>query len=252
MTGDDGDKPLLPVTIGTITAGSCRIEYAVSCYMALTSWGEASHWLPQACGPYLDMGRNDTVRRFYTECGDDEFLLFVDTDIAFVEGDIAKLVDAARSYEHATGVWPVVGGLYQSPFKGGTKLVAYRLKPEVHESGRWKGQHRKNGPRRFFPLMPSDLDGIDGDSLLEIDGLGTGFMLIHRSILDHMAREFLAPQEWFYEGVANVEQGEWIGEDLFFCLRAKSLGHPVFAHSGVRLTHYKEAGFTLAPPTPKE
>lgn len=247
MTGDDGDKPLLPVTIGTITAGSCRIEYAVSCYMALTAWREAAHWLPQSCGPYLDMGRNDTVRRFYAECGDDEFLLFVDTDIQFVEGDITKLVDAARSYHAQAGVWPVIGGLYQSPFKGGTKLVAYKLKADVPE-----GEPTEGAPRRFFPLMLSDIDGIDGSSLLDIDGLGTGFMLIHRDILDHFATEFSAPQEWFYEGVANAEQGEWLGEDLFFCLRAKSLGHPVFAHSGVRLTHYKEAGFTLAPPTIKE
>ena len=69
-------------------------------------------------------------------------------------------------------------------------------------------------------------------------------------ILDEMKTYFDAPQHWFTE---KVMDGEWFGEDLMFCLRAASLGHPVLAHSGVRLTHYKEIGLTFpAPDEPEE
>lgn len=244
MTGDHGDAALpvaLPVALGTITAGECRIEYAVSCYHALTQ-GAAMYWVPQACGPYLDMGRNDTVRKFYDQCPDAEFLLFVDSDIQFTPDDVRRLVAAARDIHDASGVWPVVGGLYLSPFRGSLKAVAYRLESKEADEGK----------KRFYPLMLDDIPDAT-NALLEVEGLGTGFMLIHRDILDHFQSVFPGPQEWFYEGVINdVGSGEWVGEDLFFCLRAASLGHPVLAHAGVRLTHYKTQGFSFPAPTPEE
>ena len=239
--GDTEISEKLPVAIATITAGSCRVEYAASCYDALTHGNAAQRWLIVPCGPYLDQGRNDAVRQFNTQTPECEALLFVDTDVSFTPEDIHALWEAMHAYHAAHDVWPVIGGMYlsYSTAIGGAKIVAYRMKEDPSHDNR----------RRFFPLFLRDLEGVPEGALLEVEGLGTGFMMIHRSTLEHVAANHPTPQDWFTEEVVD---GEWFGEDLMFCLRAKALGHPILAHSGVRLTHYKEIGLSFPSPDPKE
>jgi hypothetical protein len=41
---------------------------------------------------------------------------------------------------------------------------------------------------------------------------------------------------WFWDGPVK---GEWIGEDLLFCRRIKSLGFPIYVNTGAILPHSK-------------
>ncbi len=235
MTGDSSSQPAAArptVTIATITAGQCRMEYTVSLIQSQGAW---STFIPVSSGPYLDMGRNEAVQKYYAQPDITDYLLFVDTDIAFTADDIRAVVDAAEAYYAATNDRPVVGGLYQGVVAGGKhrNVIAYELRAD------------DDGTHRFYPISVDEINAYTAetpDALFEVGGIGTGFMLIHRDILDHFTEVFEAPQQWFYEGVIN---GQWFGEDLIFCLRAKSLGHPVFAHPRVRLTHYKEVGLAF-------
>lgn len=227
-----GDTPLEPstrtpsLTIATITAGSCRMEFTASLITSQSAW---STFIPVSSGPYLDMGRNEAVKK-YRVASNDDFLLFVDTDIQFTAEDIWALVDAATEVHGETGVWPVVAGLYLGVVAHGRhrNVIAYKLGDD----------------QLLYPFSIDEVDGVDQDSLIDVDAIGTGFMLIHRSTIEHFTEHFEEPQVWFYEGAIN---GNWMGEDLIFCLRAKSLGHPVLAHPRVRLTHYKEVGLAFDP-----
>ena len=227
------ETPRPTVTVATITSGSCRMEYTVSLIQSQGAW---STFIPISSGPYLDMGRNECVEAFYAQPTPDDFLLFVDTDIQFSAADIEAVVNAATSHHADTGIWPVVGGLYQGVVAGGKhrNVIAYELRDD-------------GDTHRFYPITVDEINAYTTetpDALFEVGGIGTGFMLIHRDILDNFRGHFDEPQVWFYEGAIN---GQWFGEDLIFCLRAKSLGHPVFAHPRVRLTHYKEVGLAFDP-----
>lgn len=237
-TGDaaPGDDDFT-VALATITSADIRVEAAVSIVNALTDpvASHARRWIVQPSGPYLDMGRNDAIRQYLAipESERPDALLFVDSDIAFTNDDIHKLVVAARGTFAHTGTWPVIGGLYQGPHQGVRKVIAYRYLPD----------ESLGGDRRFFPYLPEDLP--EDDSLvLQVDGIGTGFMLIHGDTIAAFYAAFSEPRPWFFEG---EYEGRWVGEDLYFCLRANHLEIPVLAHNGVRLVHYKSLGLGWAP-----
>lgn len=246
------------VCAGTITAGYVRAEMASSMIRCLNE-GAVRFWFVQPCGPYLDMGRNKICRRFLNYDGylhegetlhDEEFLYMWDADVKCNPEQLIMLVEAARKYHAEHGVWPVIGGAYLGIHGGTQDVIAYRW----HETGEVV---------RDLPVR--DLHTIDYDEVMghedpaQVDALGTGSMLIHRSILETMARTFAEPQPWFiegplrgiesnvqpYEGVGPAPVGVWFGEDIFFCFRAAQLGHPILLHRGVRLVHYKDLGLSF-------
>jgi hypothetical protein len=93
----------------------------------------------------------------------------------------------------------------------------------------------QDAPEGFLPL-----NKYDKDSIFQVDAAGTGCLLIHRSVLEaiqadadpHQGKDWC----WFWDGPIN---GEWIGEDLQFCRRVRSLGFPIYVHTGAILPHSK-------------
>jgi hypothetical protein len=64
--------------------------------------------------------------------------------------------------------------------------------------------------------------------------------MVHRSVLEAI-RDAADPNQgkdwcWFWDGPVK---GEWIGEDLLFCRRIKSLGFPIYVNTGAILPHSK-------------
>jgi hypothetical protein len=113
----------------------------------------------------------------------------------------------------------IIGGLYKSHIEDGINTVSYT----------WDDKG-----------LPHCHPGEDYDGLAEPvarDSVGTGFLMVTRDLLEHMAREYAAPVEWFYCG---CHEGMHYGEDHFFCLRARLLGYTVKVHPGVRLRHIKD------------
>jgi hypothetical protein len=87
----------------------------------------------------------------------------------------------------------------------------------------------------FLPL-----DNYAEDAVFEVDAAGTGCLLIHRSVFEKM-REVADPHQgnewcWFWDGPIN---GVWLGEDLMFCRRARSLGFPIHVNTAAILSHQK-------------
>lgn len=62
------------------------------------------------------------------------------------------------------------------------------------------------------------------DSLFEVDATGCAFLLIKKKVFDKM------PKPWF-------EYNKNIGEDLFFCHKAKELGFKIHIDSSVKIGH---------------
>lgn len=74
--------------------------------------------------------------------------------------------------------------------------------------------------------------------LIEVDAVGTGFLLVRRSVFEHMAlayhREaFLTTGNghWF-EYIRTPHGGEW-GEDISFCWKAQRLGYHIYVDTSV-------------------
>jgi GT2 family glycosyltransferase len=129
-----------------------------------------------------------------------------------------KLVETAHDKER-----PVVAGLVFASFETGYPYP--QPVPTIFQ----------DAPEGFLPL-----NKYDKDSVFQVDAAGTGCLLIHRSVLEairadadpHQGKDWC----WFWDGPIN---GEWIGEDLQFCRRVRSLGFPIYVNTGAILPHSK-------------
>lgn len=164
----------------------------------------------------LSKQRNRLVKQFLETKSD--WLLMMDSDEQLPVSSFDKLVEAAHEKER-----PVVAGLVFASFETGFPYP--KPIPTIFQ----------DAPEGFLPL-----NNYDKDSLFEVDAAGTGCLLIHRSVLEKMrdeADEHQGPDWcWFWDGPIH---GNWIGEDLQFCRRVKSLGFPIYAHTGAILPHSK-------------
>lgn len=191
----------------------------LACVRAAQEAGTAGDWWIQQSGPYLANGRNEGVRKFMPTGGDR--LLFMDADMVATPDQfatIAQMCDEER---------PVVGGRYMNPTGNPNELgmVAY-------------GFCEDPGPSYGFHRLESPTVDTDPDSdLCEVAAVGTGFMCIHRTILEKLAAEYPEPTPWF----TDMTLGEnYIGEDLAFCYRVRDLGYPVYLARKLKIGHYKE------------
>jgi hypothetical protein len=143
--------------------------------------------------------------------GNATHLMFVDADIQFNPQDIVKLVGHDKD---------IVGGIYPQKTLP-PKMVVNTLK-----------------------------DGRQEGDLVEVGTLGTGFMLIKRSVFEQMISEG-AQKYTDAIGLSSVEndhqydffnctidtQGRYLTEDWSFCRRWRELGGTIWADTTVALAH---------------
>lgn len=147
------------------------------------------------------LGRNQCVRQALRH--DSEWLLFLDDDHTIPHDLLERLL--ARDV-------PVVGSIYlqrHQPFMP----VAYTSYQE--ETG----------------YTPIDLQAYNGEEMVEVEGLGTGGMLIRREVMEAI------PEPWF-------EHYSTASEDLLFCRRARELGFPVYVDLAARIGHMSPSSLT--------
>jgi hypothetical protein len=202
--------------VGNIHPGVVRTEFMQSMIGLLQqpkhdSYGTVlAEFITKDSGPYLDVARNYVVERFLAT--DADVLLFVDSDIEFDPEQAHRIV------AEVSAVAPVVGGRYDNLYSSGMSPVAFR----------WSNDD--------IPVMApiGSLDDLSG--LVSVDCVGTGFMAIHRTMLERFATLFHAPSPWFAEEALH---GAQMGEDVTFCQRAIALGYPVYLDPRVEVAHYK-------------
>lgn len=209
------------VMIGVITAGNLDMR-CVQSLLATQILGAADSIAIHQNGPYLDIGRNKMVDAFrcdpnYAHC---DRLLFIDSDVGFNPALIQVLVDDDL---------PIVAGVYHSLFDQGIRPVVYEWTID------------EDGARVLTPI--EKWGRPEGDNLVPVDGVGAGFLMIHRNVFERFLEEYDPPQAWFGN---DIHEGVQLGEDLAFCTRAIDLGIPVIVDRRVQVSHSK--GMVLQGP----
>lgn len=168
-------------------------------------------------GGLLSRQRNEVVVAFL-DTSDSEWLLMLDSDEQLPVAAFDKLVNAAHAERR-----PVVGGLYFGTWPSGGMMPhpiphLYRTAPDG--------------------LAQTPVVDYPADQLITVDALGTGCILIHRSVLEAIRTESEPHEDgrwcWFRDLPVN---GQWVGEDIYFCQRIRALGYPIHAHTGAVLQH---------------
>lgn len=168
-------------------------------------------------GGLLSRTRNMLVATFL-DSTDADWLMMIDSDHQVPVSAFDALVAAAHDRSA-----PVVSGLYFAAYsRGGPYPMPV---PTAYMSG-------DDG------LAP--LTAIEPRGLRQVDAVGTGCLLIHRSVLTAMRDDAQPGHEdwcWFADGPTG--DGRWLSEDLTFCARLRSRGVPIHVHTGAVFPHHK-------------
>lgn len=118
------------------------------------------------------------------------------------------------------------------------RLLAHR-KPII------SGVYHRRSPPHGLPVMCRNgqfLTQYPANSIIEVDVVGAGCLLIHRSVLEQMqpsdpkrGRHWF---DWKVDMAHLLPPGEGMSEDFVFCLKArKELGIPILVDTGIQCRH---------------
>lgn len=161
----------------------------------------------------VDANRNKMVKDFLKD-EDNEWLLMVDNDVV-PPLNVLQMVDYGED---------VVSGTVTIKKDGVPHPVIVKQRED--------GKYRRMALSEFH-------DEIDEETgLIPVDGVGTGCLLIHRSVLE----EELAPP-WF-RFVYNEDGTLKLGEDFFFGEKLRQSGVDMFVSSEHLCSHYRKVDLT--------
>lgn len=170
----------------------------------------------------LPRSRNVVVEAFMET--DDEWLLWIDTDMGFHPDAALRLLEVADPAER-----PIVGALCFSNVDvepdGMGGFVTFPI-PTLY---RWC--QLNDGSTGFVSWHD-----YPRGQVVKCDSTGSAFVLIHRSVFVKMRDR--NGENW-YTQIPNESTGGLFGEDMSFCIQAAQVGVPVHVHTGVPTTHQK-------------
>jgi GT2 family glycosyltransferase len=162
----------------------------------------------------LDAKRNHVAKQFLerTTC---DWLLTLDTDMVFTPEDFDTLLASADPVER-----PIVTGIYFVNERPPRAAIANLVDGSIKSVPDWE-EHK------LFP----------------VDYCGSGFMLIHRSVLEKLG------DDPYRQDIASPS-GTLVTEDYAFCERAREAGFPVHANPDVFIGHVKKfvLGYEMLQP----
>lgn len=216
------------VLLGYVSAGLARVEFMNSVLNAVSGPDAdpaIGGVISSSAGPLLALGRNLLVRQFLSH--DKEWLCCVDTDIVFSTSAVSNLLAAADPVER-----PIVSALYHVFWEGEKIPAAY--KGTLTEDGALTLSHIR------YALVNKDIyvEGQGGQNIVRVDAVGAGFMLVHRSVFERIAKLADGQPCWFRETVVD---GKDHGEDVSFCFRCAAVEAKIWLHVGVQVGHIKSA-----------
>lgn len=173
-------------------------------------------------GSILASQRNELVQRMQ---GD--WILFIDADMSFSPDAVGRLVQTRQELD-----LDIIGGLCfqrKEPFQ-----PTLYMREQPHEGG--------------YTFLEEWTDDI-----VEVDGTGCAFLLIHRRVFERMVRVFEERPDFLWPSLEERTKTpppqffRWIdgvGEDLRFCQDAKAAGCRVFVDTRIAITHHGEHSIT--------
>jgi hypothetical protein len=210
------------VPVGTIAIPT-RDRVSAQLFISLmnTDWtflpnDQPVHWAVVQ-GSILTSQRNELVQRMQ---GD--WILFIDSDMVFDTQAIGRLVQARDEHD-----LDVLGG-----------LCFQRVAP--HQPTMYMRESPHEGGYLFMEKWDSDI--------VEVDGTGMAFVVIHRRVFERMVRKFENPTfVWpSLEERAKLQPPNFfrwvdgVGEDLRFCQDAKASGSRIFVDTRNEIGHVGE------------
>ena len=195
---------------------SIKLAYALAQLMPAAMRHGISIRLGHVSGcSIITMARNKLVDEFLkTDCTE---LLFIDSDVIAQADDILRLMAQSGDKDITAGNYP-----------------------------------RRAKDKKFFMDLHFDEKGdleFDG-SMMRINRVGTGFMLIRRHVLETIAAK--SQQYLSGDGSGNVssvfdfkiEDGNFVGEDYSFCDKARAEGFKIWTDVEISLPHMGTEEFT--------
>jgi hypothetical protein len=171
----------------------------------------------------IPRGRNALAAIFLRSSA--SHLLFLDSDIGFGADAVLRLLGHGR---------PLIGGLYRSKRASRAEWVA------TFPAGQGATIRR---------------DAATG--AVEAEAIGTGFLLLHRHVLETLAAAHPegrhqtedGPTHAFFEAGIDPAAGEgrYLSEDYLFCARWRALGGEVWCDPAVLLEHHGQVALTGDP-----
>lgn len=170
----------------------------------------------------LTRSRNVLVKNFL-ENTDAAWLLMIDSDERLELETWDKLIETAHDKDR-----PVVSALVFAAFFNDDGEL--RPVPTIY---------------RMIETGLQAMDDYPEDTVVKVDAVGTGCLLIHRDVLLKVQQHHTSNQgpdwAWFVDGAIG---GTWFGEDLLFSKRLGALEIPIHVHTGAICAHQKEFWLT--------
>jgi hypothetical protein len=156
-----------------------------------------------------DLLSSNNFAPFYGKI-DYDYILWVDSDIVFKPEDFEQLL--SRNVDIVAG-----------PYKKTLDLYTSTILPEDKST------------IKLLQSM-SDADFIGKTDLIEVLGFGFGFALIKRGVFENITRPWFATAFYTQFGNTNL-----VGEDIWFCFKARDAGYKLWIDPLVNIGHIKSA-----------
>ncbi len=152
-----------------------------------------------------------------------DYALFVDCDMGLEPDTLDRLLSHGKDIVAA--------------------LTTRRTDPAIPTIRMWS-----EAEQNFTELLMWD----ESKTLIEVDAVGTGVMLISRQVLEEVAEAF-NPEQYHKSGNGFWFQNIWYphlsaeaGEDVSFCHRATRLGYKIYVDTTIQPGHYDYYPYSFA------
>jgi glycosyltransferase involved in cell wall biosynthesis len=171
--------------------------------------------------------RNDSLSNFMNETELDYFI-FIDADISFNPLDVIKLMNhdkplVAATYPKKHLNWAEIHNCFVTDMPDTSKEL-------IEKTSEYTIYHKKKKKLE--------------DGLLEVDRVGTGFMMIKRSLVEKLEKKY--PELMYKENGKKgygffetmIKRKEHLSEDYAFCERVKSVKEKVYIDPSIEINHH--------------
>jgi hypothetical protein len=168
--------------------------------------------------------RNTLVHQFLAS-DQGEWLLMIDDDQVYPKELLEYLIESVDKDER-----PIVG------------VPVWRMQSETNDPDQVKVTHNVLDMHESNAFVEYE-DNLPPNSVIQVPAIGTGCMIVHRSVFERMAdwcegKGMGRRWCWFRHNVyMPADMAE--GEDLYFCRLAGMMGIPVYASTFTTLGHVK-------------